>query len=433
MNAKKANYTYEKAQQLQRKLYLAAKTSNKRRFHALFDKVKRKDILYMAWNKVKSNKGVAGIDNITIQQIENIGVDKLIEEIQHKLTKGKYKPKPVKRVYIDKKDGSKRPLGIPTVIDRVIQMATKIVIEPIFEADFKNCSYGFRPKRKAHQVLEKIRVHANNKGWYVLDADIKGYFDNINHEKLLILVKQRISDKRIIKLIRKWLKAGVMEEEKYFNTTVGTPQGGVISPLLSNIYLNYLDTLWERHYERYGTLYRFADDFIVISQTRKEITNAYKAIKYIMNKLELTLHPIKTKIVNLWEGKEGFDFLGFHHRSLLINKDGKRKYHSMHQWPTNKAIKKMYQKIKKEIGTPSSISQDLEDLIKILNRKIIGWRNYYGLKRARNTLNKVDNYIILRFTIWWNRKRQKRHRLSEMTKIRRILRDKGLKSVVYYG
>jgi len=429
VNAKQANYTIVKARQLQRKLYLAAKRNSKRRFHALYDKVYKVGTLRLAWQRVKKNKGSAGIDEVTIKQVEENGIEKLIEKIQYNLKQGKYNPLPVKRVYIPKKDGSKRPLGIPAVIDRIIQMATKIVIEPIFEADFKECSYGFRPKRNAHQALEAVRKRANNKGWYVLDADIKGYFDNINHDKLLKLIKMKISDRRIIKLIRKWLKAGVIEKGRYEETDIGAPQGGVISPLLSNIYLNYLDTLWEMKYQKYGDLYRYADDFIIVSRTEGGINKALEAVKYIMNKLELKLHPVKTKIVNLWGGKEGFEFLGFHHRSIPIIENGKRKYHSLYQWPSKKTLKSIYLEVKQILGSLDALNDNLEFLIYKLNKKITGWKNYYGLKRAKRVLKKIDNYVVKRFTIWWNRKKQNRNRRGHMTKIRRIIRDKGLKKV----
>ncbi len=206
---------------------------------------------------MKANQGSAGIDEQTIVDIESYGVDKLILEIQNELMEGVYNPPPVRRVYIPKADGKKRPLGIPTVKDRIIQSAMKIVIEPIFEADFKDCSFGFRPKRNQHQALEVIRKACNNKGNYVLDGDIKGYFDNINHEKLMLLVEKRISDRRICKLIRKWLKSGVMEDGRLETSELGSPQGGVISPLLANIYLDYLDTVWERFYSHLGEVDSF--------------------------------------------------------------------------------------------------------------------------------------------------------------------------------
>ena len=241
MNVQKTNYIIDKVQELQRKLYLSAKKSNNRMFHILYDKVYREDILQRAWKQVKTNGGSAGVDKVSLEQIEKHGVDKFLEEIKEDLLKGTYNPTPVKRVEITKDNGKIRPLGIPIIKDRVIQAATKIVIEPIFEADFYDESYGFRPKRNAHQALESIRKTCNNKGNWVIDADIKGYFDNINHDKLIKLIELRISDKRIIKLIRKWLKSGVMKDGELSLTDVGSPQGGVISPLLANIYLNYMD------------------------------------------------------------------------------------------------------------------------------------------------------------------------------------------------
>lgn len=241
MNVQKTNNPIDKVQELQRKLYLSAKESKSRRFHAIYDKLYRDDVLLKAWKRVKSNGGSAGIDNKTIKYIEESGLEEFLNEIKTELKDGKYVPKPVKRVEILKDNGKIRPLGIPIVKDRIIQAATKIMIEPIFEADFYDESYGFRPKRNQHQALESIKKACNNKGNWVLDADIEGYFDNINHEKLMKLVELRINDRRILSLIRKWLKAGVMKDGILYDSEIGSPQGGVISPLLANIYLNYLD------------------------------------------------------------------------------------------------------------------------------------------------------------------------------------------------
>ena len=252
MNAKRLTTPKEKVQELQEKLGYAAKVSKKRRFHAVYDKVYRWDVLLEAWRRVKAKKGAGGIDHQTLADIEKAGVDTFLLACQRELSEGKYRPLPVRRQYIPKKDGKMRPLGIPTVRDRVIQMAVKLVIEPIFEADFKSCSFGFRPKRSAKDALERVRKACNRKGNWVCDVDIQGYFDSINQDKLMMLVEMRISDKRILKLIRKWLQAGVMENGHFAITNLGTPQGGVISPLLSNIYLNVLDFLWENNGTQYG-------------------------------------------------------------------------------------------------------------------------------------------------------------------------------------
>jgi len=429
VNAQKANNTKEKVRQLQRKLYLAAKANSKRRFHALYDKVYRKDILHEAWKRVKAKGGVGGIDKVTISDIEKYGVDKFILEIQQELIIGKYNPKPVKRTYIPKGKGEQRPLGIPIIRDRVIQMAVKMVIEPIFEADFKECSYGFRPKRNAHQALDRIRKDTSNKGWWVVDADIKGYFDNISHNKLMLMVKQRISDRRILKMIWKWLKGGVMEDGEYRDSETGSPQGGVISPLLSNIYLHYLDVKWETHYNHLGKLVRYADDFVIISRTKKEAEHALKAVKSIMNKLELELHSDKTKLVSMWDGKEGFDFLGFHHRRKRTETSKGQIFNETHQFQSKKAMQKMRDNIKRVFASRSTLLLDVQKMIEILNPKIIGMRNYYSLKNAGKQLNKIDWYIIKKFTLWYNYKTQKRRRYGKISTVREIIYKNGLQKL----
>lgn len=323
-----------KSQQLQRNLYLAAKKDKQRRFHALYDRIFRLDILWRAWKEVRENMGSAGIDNITFEMVEEYGVEEYLLDIQEDLQNKKYRPKPVKRVYIPKPDGKQRPLGIPTIRDRIVQQACKIVIEPVFEANFLDNSYGFRPKSDAKQATEKVKKELY-KNWYVVDADIQGYFDNINHEILLGLLNRRISDRRVIKLCRQWLRAGVIENGKYYPTEKGSPQGGVISPLLANIYLHVLDSYWENHKEL-GVIVRYADDAVIMCRKRTDAELAFEHLKRIMTKLKLTLNPQKTKIVDM--NKESFDFLGFCFQKFGKTKSGRKLPYMM---PSKKAIKKV--------------------------------------------------------------------------------------------
>jgi RNA-directed DNA polymerase len=309
----------EKSRELQRGLYLAAKKSRERRFHTLYDRIYRPDVLRRAWEEVRQNGGSAGVDGETIIAIEEEGIEQFLWGIEQDLRERRYRPKPVLRVYIPKGEGQ-RPLGIPTVRDRVIQQACKIVIEPLFEANFQPNSYGFRPQHSAGEAVEAVKV-ALIRGWWVVDADIQSYFDTIDHDQLQKLVQRRISDRRVLKLIRGWLKVGVVEGGRWTPTEQGVPQGGVISPLLANIYLHVLDMYWAERYAKLGQLFRYADDFVIVCRTQTAAQQSLAVVKSIMTRLKLTLHPSKTRIVDV--GREGFEFLGFHFHKLRTKGQGK--------------------------------------------------------------------------------------------------------------
>ena len=421
------NNSKEKVRQLQNKLYLTAKKCSSRRFHALYDKVYRDDVMKEAWKRVKANKGSSGIDGITIEDIEVMGVKRYLTGIQSELKSGTYKPLPVRRVMIPKPDGSQRPLGIPCVKDRIVQMATKIAIEPVFEADFKGCSYGFRPKRSAKQALEVVRKACNNKGYYVVDADIEKFFDNVNQDKLMTLIEFRISDRRILKLIRQWLKSGVLYGNILEISELGTSQGSVISPLLANIYLNTLDRLWEKYGLTHGILVRYADDTVIICKNKKSANHALTLLQYIMGKLDLKLHPVKTKIVCMWDGKEGFDFLGMQHRRMTTETRQGNRFQETYQYPSRKAMKKMKTAIKSNVNSRSLLVASEEDLIKNLNPKITGWKNYYTTKTSDKWMQALDWYIICTFTRWYNKKHQRRNHMSKVGLVRNTLYKNGLK------
>ena len=391
-----------KVRSLQDKLFMAAKSAPRRRFHALYDRIHRGDVLWEAWESVRRNKGAAGVDGVSLRHVERRGVQEFLRELQDDLKAGKYRSKPVLRRYIPKAGGKQRPLGIPTVRDRVVQMAAKIVLEPIFEADFKDCSHGFRPGRSATDAKEQIRLVGGRGHRFVIDGDIKSFFDTIDQDLLMDLLRERISDRRTLKLIRQWLQAGVVEDGRVERSALGTPQGGVISPLLANVVLNVLDRTWEERFSHLGVLVRYADDFVVLCRRQSQANEALRRLNEVFAGLRLELHPEKTRLVETGVGKEGFEFLGCHFRIVKSRFKG-RSY--LFRWPSEKSMKAIRTRVT-ELTDRRRLAgvKDVRTVVEALNPVLRGWGNYFRTGNASKKFNQLDSYVWRRLVRYMSRR-----------------------------
>ncbi len=379
--------TTDTVQELQQKLYHKAKSNADFRFYALYDKLYRKDVLRKAWEKVKANKGAEGIDAVSFEDIEQEGIESFLQNIEVELREKIYCPQPLKRVYIPKPDGRLRPLSIPTIKDRVVQSALRIIVEPIFEADFEDCSYGFRANHSAQQAALEVRKLLNWGYTEIVETDIEDCFGSIPHRDLLNMIAKRIVDGKILWLVKLILKAGVAtEDNRISKDTKGTPQGGAVSPLLANIYLNNIDKGW-KPISKTAHLIRYADDLLILSRYK---VDGYKIkLEQMVSKLKLRLKPQKTRILDA--NQEGFDFLGFRFVRRISKKTNKL---TTYYFPTPKAVKAIRQRIKQVVNYKRP--QKAEIIAKELAPILRGWVNYFRIANSSKTFGKVRYYIVQR-------------------------------------
>jgi group II intron reverse transcriptase/maturase len=378
---------------LQSKLYQAAKRDPARRFHALYDKLYLPYVLEAAWEQVRKNRGAAGIDQQTLAEIEALGVETFLADIAQALREKSYRPQPVRRVLIPKGDGKQRPLGIPTVRDRVVQAAAKLLLEPIFEADFEGTpSFGFRPGSGPQEALAAVQEHSRRGYRWVVDADIEQFFDTLDHQRLMGAIRRRVSDGELLRLIYRWLKAGYLWEGSFHDTDQGSPQGGVLSPLLANVYLHRFDRELEQQANFRGWLTRYADDFVIQCYTAKQAELALAWVQAAMARLGLRLHPEKTRVVN---DREGFDFLGFHHRRVRLRGYG-RESRGVLRWPSRKAQQRFRERVQALVGPPQRLRNEWAQCLQRLKRYLVGWLQYYRHGQGTKVFQKLDWFLLER-------------------------------------
>jgi RNA-directed DNA polymerase len=391
---------------LQHALYRSAKADPGRRFHALRDKVYRRDVLWRAWVAVRRNDGAPGIDTITLADVEEYGVDRLLGELAQDLKGGRWRPLPARRVFIPKPGTlEQRPLSIPSVRDRIVGAALKIVLEPIFEADFLPCSFGFRPKRSAHDALQVLIDESWQGRRWVVETDIADCFGAIPHDKLMHAVEERVCDQGVLQLLRVMLRAGVMQDGRVRRPVTGTPQGGVVSPLLANVYLHQVDRAWS--VAEHGVLVRYADDVVVMCRSREQAEAALARLTVLLGELGLEPKLAKTRIVHLVEGGEGLDFLGFHNR--LVRGRTPRSAHLtfLARWPARKAVRHARDRIR-SITARSRLLVPVEQLVDELNLFLRGWAGYFRYGNSALLLGQIRNYALRRLALWLSKRGNRR-------------------------